>query len=225
MSLAMLQKVFTMTAKTHAAERLMLLALADCYNQETGRCYPSVGTLQRMTGLTSRWASHTLQSLEKRGLIVRWQIRKPNGSGWCYSLKIPDTHEQNTGVVNTGVVCAGVVKTEQGAYSVPSTGVVNTPKQEYNGNTTGIHIGDFPIAKQSRFVKPSADDIRTYCATEGITNVNAEEFSDYYDGNGWMVGKVKMKDWKAMIRNWSRRSSSSNKAKQIFMQEGYEIRL
>ena len=31
-----------------------------------------------------------------------------------------------------------------------------------------------------------------------------EQFIDYYDANGWKVGKNPMKDWKASIRTWER---------------------
>ena len=31
---------------------------------------------------------------------------------------------------------------------------------------------------------------------------------DYYNSNGWLVGKSKMKDWKATARNWNRRNNS-----------------
>jgi len=33
----------------------------------------------------------------------------------------------------------------------------------------------------------------------------AEKFFDYYDSNGWKVGRHSMKDWKAAARNWCRR--------------------
>lgn len=57
--------------------------------------------------------------------------------------------------------------------------------------------------KAKRFVKPTLSEIKQYC-TERNNNVNAEQFYDYYESNGWKVGKNSMKDWKAAVRTWER---------------------
>lgn len=61
--------------------------------------------------------------------------------------------------------------------------------------------------KSKRFARPSVEEIAAY-VKENKLNVIAEEFFDYYEGNGWKVGKNAMKDWKAACRNWSRRENS-----------------
>lgn len=55
----------------------------------------------------------------------------------------------------------------------------------------------------NKFKKPSIDEIKEYAST-GYP-VDAERFYDHYESNGWKIGKVPMKDWKATVRNWSRR--------------------
>lgn len=57
--------------------------------------------------------------------------------------------------------------------------------------------------KRKRFEKPSISDIKQYCI-ERNNCVNAEQFYDYYESNGWKVGKNSMKDWKAAVRTWER---------------------
>ena len=57
--------------------------------------------------------------------------------------------------------------------------------------------------KRKRFEKPSISDIKQYCM-ERNNNVNAEQFYDHYESNGWKVGKNSMKDWKAAVRTWER---------------------
>jgi uncharacterized protein YdaU (DUF1376 family) len=52
-----------------------------------------------------------------------------------------------------------------------------------------------------RFIKPTLDDITSYCH-ERNNDVKPTKFLDYYESNGWKVGKNSMKDWKAAIRNW-----------------------
>lgn len=57
--------------------------------------------------------------------------------------------------------------------------------------------------KRKRFEKPTLSEIEQYCI-ERNNNVNAEQFYDYYESNGWKVGKNSMKDWKASVRTWER---------------------
>lgn len=57
--------------------------------------------------------------------------------------------------------------------------------------------------KRKRFEKPTLSQITQYCL-ERNNNVNAEQFFDYYESNGWKVGKNSMKDWKAAVRTWER---------------------
>lgn len=57
--------------------------------------------------------------------------------------------------------------------------------------------------KRKRFEKPTISDIEQYCI-ERNNNIDASQFFDYYESNGWKVGKNSMKDWKAAVRTWER---------------------
>ena len=57
--------------------------------------------------------------------------------------------------------------------------------------------------KRKRFEKPTLSEIKAYCI-ERNNNVDAQHFFDYYESNGWKVGKNSMKDWKAAVRTWER---------------------
>lgn len=57
--------------------------------------------------------------------------------------------------------------------------------------------------RANRFRKPSTDEIVAYCS-ENDFKLDAHRFYDYYESNGWRVGKTPMKDWRAAIRNWVR---------------------
>lgn len=65
------------------------------------------------------------------------------------------------------------------------------------------------------FLKPSIQEIQDFINEHGYY-VNPEYFYNYYESNGWMVGKNKMKDWKATVRMWSSREyrNNSNNRKQ-----------
>lgn len=51
------------------------------------------------------------------------------------------------------------------------------------------------------FQIPTIQEISNYCA-ERKNKINPETFYSHYQSNGWMVGKNKMKDWKAAIITW-----------------------
>jgi hypothetical protein len=42
----------------------------------------------------------------------------------------------------------------------------------------------------------------------------AKAFFNHYESNGWMVGKNKMKNWEAAIRNWMNNNSKFETQKQ-----------
>jgi hypothetical protein len=64
------------------------------------------------------------------------------------------------------------------------------------------------VAKRS--VKPTLDEAQEYMTSIGIHDPNGEgvKFFDYYQSNGWKVGKSPMKDWQAACRNWKRNLES-----------------
>ena len=72
---------------------------------------------------------------------------------------------------------------------------------------------DIEIDKKSRrFTPPSHAEVTEYCTENGY-HVDADAFIDFYQMKDWMVGKNKMKDWKAAVRNWNRREKKPTKTK------------
>jgi hypothetical protein len=57
------------------------------------------------------------------------------------------------------------------------------------------------IKRASPFIPPSLEDITEYCKQHGIDPL---KFHAHYTSNGWMVGKAKMKNWKAAVITWTR---------------------
>lgn len=65
------------------------------------------------------------------------------------------------------------------------------------------------------FAKPSIEDVRRYGAQIGMSEPDCDACYDYYESNGWRVGKNPMKCWMATMRNWKRNGSKyghNNKA-------------
>ena len=57
--------------------------------------------------------------------------------------------------------------------------------------------------KKERFKAPTFEEVQEYCR-ERKNNIDAQHFIDYYSARGWMLGKNKIKDWRACVRTWER---------------------
>ena len=57
----------------------------------------------------------------------------------------------------------------------------------------------------SPFRHPSQSEVRAYCAERGGV-ADPEQFFDFYTSKGWKIGNQPMKDWKAALRTWERRT-------------------
>ena len=63
---------------------------------------------------------------------------------------------------------------------------------------------------QKRFKPPTIQEVKAYCIERGNT-VDPERFVDFYASKGWMVGKNKMKDWKAAVRTWEQKDKPKDR--------------
>jgi len=78
----------------------------------------------------------------------------------------------------------------------------NTRFNNTLNNTINISSG--------RFFPPSIEEVEKYCK-ERNNSVDPGAFIDYYTSKDWMIGKNKMKDWKAAVRTWERNNYGSTK--------------
>lgn len=59
--------------------------------------------------------------------------------------------------------------------------------------------------KRKRFTPPTVSEVSDYCKERG-SNIDPEQFVDFYASKGWRVGNQPMKDWRAAVRTWEKRS-------------------
>ena len=78
------------------------------------------------------------------------------------------------------------------------TSVPHTDNNEY------IHKNSLYKRGSTRFQKPTIEEIRQYCLEKGY-NVDAEQFFNFYESKGWVVGKSPMKNWRAAVCTWNKR--------------------
>ena len=61
--------------------------------------------------------------------------------------------------------------------------------------------------KRKNFVKPTVEEIAAFCKEKKYT-VNAQQFFNYYESNGWKIGRNAMKSWQAAVQNWNTRANN-----------------
>ena len=88
----------------------------------------------------------------------------------------------------------------------------NTLDNNTGNNTNNIYIDKSKKEKNEskNFIKPTIKEISEYCK-ERKNNIDSEQFFDFYESKGWLIGKNKMKDWKAAIRTWERNNKNKQK--------------
>lgn len=86
------------------------------------------------------------------------------------------------------------------------------PNVNVNDNVNDIKENTLKSVKEKRFAPPTPENVREYCREKGLS-VDADRFVDFYESKNWYVGKNKMKDWKAAVRNWARSQRQESTAK------------
>ena len=91
---------------------------------------------------------------------------------------------------------------------IPSMGIPSIGKDS---------IGKNRIDKSSSthtFVPPTVEEVKAYC-DERNNKVDPDRFVDFYSSKGWMIGKNKMKDWKAAVRTWEKDNRKADWEKEL----------
>ena len=85
---------------------------------------------------------------------------------------------------------------------IPNSGIPRLGKDRLGKDNT-------PKGVCGRFAPPTLEEVKAYCQERG-NNVDPERWMDFYQSKGWMVGKNKMKDWKAAVRTWEKEAKTGN---------------
>lgn len=83
--------------------------------------------------------------------------------------------------------------------STPPERKFQAPPNESSGYNNNNSI----IKPNKSFKPPTLEEVKSYCLERG-NNVDCDRFVDHYTAKGWMIGKNKMKDWKAAVRTWEK---------------------
>ena len=157
-------------------EKILLMEI-DSFTAKDRECYISNEYIAELLGVSVSWASKCLSRLLELGLV---RVVKFDGRKRYVESTIQFKADLNESSMQDG------------------TKVQHTNNNEYINNNSLYKKGS------SRFQKPTIEEIRQYCLEKGY-NVDAEQFFNFYESKGWVVGKSPMKNWRAAVSTWNKR--------------------
>jgi hypothetical protein len=171
------------TPVTDFKAKLVLLKLADNANDQ-GIAWPHIETIVSDTSLCRSSVFRALDKLEELALITRNRGRNEV----VYQIQKCPTDTSRS-----------VSQTPQKCLTDTSTGVSQT--LTLTKEQSREHIGE-EVEKPQRFQKPTIPEVHAYGLTLTPRFLKAQQFVDYYESKGWVIGKSPMKSWKAAVRTW-----------------------
>lgn len=161
---------------------------------EAGQFVTSLANLAKETTLTVRQVRTALEHLNSTNEVTS----KCQGK-----IRIITVNSWNDYQGSDKVSDKQATRLRQGSDKVATTDTEDIEDKE------DIEINN-NIYNNRAFQKPSVEDVKAYCL-ERNNQVDPEAFVSFYDSKGWMIGKNKMKDWKAAVRTWERSRNKSGK--------------
>ena len=164
-------------------------------------------------GMANRWKNHKKITNDNKnnGVILLQNPEAADDSSRACDVEINNKNLDNTQVI---IINPKEVKKEilpkgskekkeestlTGASKTPPPPVAPPPSPANNE----------PV-KRTVFRPPAVEEVAAYCA-ERRNNVDSQAWWDFYQSKGWMVGKNKMKDWKAAVRTWEKRDTDTGR--------------
>ena len=143
-------------------------------------------------GMTDGWFFNTEANIEKDTTLTPYQQRKA----------IKKLKELN--IIETKRI--GVPAKQH--FKLNEEPVVKFFNNKSLSKLTTINKNKEITITNKYFNKPKIEEVESYCL-ERNNNIDVNSFFNFYESKGWMVGKNKMKDWKAAIRTWELREKNN----------------
>lgn len=162
------------------------------------------GSLQYLcefTGSSRSTVIRSLLELEEKGIIVKREVYENGVKFNRYKSSVDMVAYFDMG---------GVKMTPPPCQNDTTPGVKMTPHNIVEDNIKD----NIEVGKRKRFTPPTVEEVAAYCGDRN-NRIDPQTFVDFYSSKGWVVGKSKMKDWKAAVRTWEKRDGNSQPERQV----------
>ena len=206
-----INKNYTVMSNTHLKDKQMslkakgllsvMLSLPETWDY-------SVNGLVAILKESKTSVQSTLKELEELRYLKRTRIQDEKGQ-FDYIYDIYEKPYAENAIIEEPQT-ENLITDNQCTENMPQ---LNTKGSNTNKlNTKELNKDNIRGKRSTRFIPPTVEEVRDYC-NERNNNIDAENFVDYYEAKGWMIGRNKMKDWKASVRTWERNGYSKPKNK------------
>lgn len=198
---------------------LHLLITANWYDSrykgheiKAGQTIITVNGLAEELGFSVKQVRRAMEKLERTGEISKKRANRftvVTIENWSF-YQGGDTGEGSQRAMKGQT--EGNQRAVKGQTERKATSIYKEEKEEeeyINSARARVRHGDG--VSINRFIPPDVPEVKAYCMERG-NDVDPERFVNFYEAKGWMVGKNKMKDWRAAVRNWERNGASKSAA-------------
>lgn len=165
---------------------------------EKGSFVTSVADIAARNGLTTQQVRSALTKLEKTGEISKKSTNKNTliivlGYAKYQDLFVEEQQTNNKQITN-----------KQQTNNKQTTNSLYNKNEKNEKNEKNIYKREPYKDNTDMYISaPTLDEVKRYIRDNSL-KTNAQDFYDYYEGNGWTVARAPMRNWKAMCRKWSR---------------------
>jgi hypothetical protein len=189
---------------------LLLLALAD-FSNEKGFAFPSIETLADRSRMTPRNVQLILAELVESKELEVMRGQGPHGCN-LYRITLRNNAQHGGEKISGGEISK--LKTSSPPDEISKQKISPNPSVSVRENRKEPEsVIEFPFQKEIKerpkaFVKPSVDEIIEHGATINFPESECKSAYNYWQSNGWMVGRNPMKCWKHALltrkENWKK---------------------
>lgn len=135
------------------------------------------------------------------GLATRWNWSRKKVRTFLEMLKKEQQIAQHKSSIINVIEILNYDSYQKGDNRMHNKRTTEEQQKATNNNENNDNNDNKKEVTKKRFKKPTVKEIKNYC-DERLNQINPDKFFNYYEANGWKVGKNSMKDWKAAIRTW-----------------------
>ncbi len=166
--------------------------------------------ISEMTGFEEAYISEVIKSCLALGLFSKELY---GSAGILTSAGLQERYNSINKMIGRkceiceySLISSGVSSQETGGF-FPENATNKIKEKETKRNKEKSPDGD-KKKTASQFSPPSLDEVKAYVLEKGYS-VDAVQFVNFYESKGWMVGKNKMKNWRAAVATWQNRDRAS----------------
>jgi hypothetical protein len=218
-------------------ERYLALALGDHADHEGANIFPSIGLLAWKTDYTPRRVQQLMRKLQARGILVKVESCSGRRNVASYRIDLAAAKPKDALRKGRNPVHPFDQKGEtQFAERVkPSSQKGEIQSTKGRNPVLRSELYESPLIKNRNLyahalpavdedheqgnrkpparasIPPTFEQVTAYVNERG-RQIDAQAFFDYYNANGWKVGRNPMRDWQASVRYWERNGVNRNHA-------------